>query len=163
MTNIAREMLFETSSQVLDATAFLSIGYKELINVFDEYERAKSIPEKQQMVEQISSTLMINMQIEEEIFHPAVKLVLKEKGVISAVIMNHSILKYLVSEIKSIDADSDIYDVKVRVLGEHVKQYFREKESRLFPKAHASGKIDLWALGAELASRKQILLEKSSV
>lgn len=160
MRNIAKEIVFETSSQVLDAIAILSAAHKELIHLFDEYERAQSITDKRKIVEKISTILIINMQIEEEIVHPAVKMVLKEKGVISAITMNHSILKYLVSEIKSIDADSDIYDVKVRVLGEHVRQYFKEKENRLFPKAHASRIVDLWALGTQLTSRKQELLDK---
>ena len=77
------------------------------------------------------------------------KIALKEKGVVSSATMNHAILKYLIIEIESIDADSDIYDIKIRVLGEHVKQHIKEKQSKLFPKAHASGKIDLWMLGAK--------------
>ena len=157
MTYIAREILFEASSKVLDATTFLSYGDQEVMNLFAKYERAHSIIEKQAVVENICRALMINMQIEEEIFHPMLRVILKEKGIVSAVTMNYARLKYLISEIENIDADSDIYDIKIRVLGEHVKEHVKEKQSKLFAKAHASGKIDLWRLGTQLALRKQEL------
>ncbi len=159
MTNSAREILFETSPQILDAIAFLSSGDQAVVNLFAKYERTQSIVEKQNVAEKICKTLMINMQIEEEIFHPAVKIALKEKGVVSAATMSHAVLKYLILEIESLDADSDIYDIKIRVLGEHVKQHVKEKQSKLFPKAHVSGKIDLWRLGAQVALRKEELLK----
>ncbi len=79
MTNIAREILFETSSQILEATEFLNISDQEIINLFAEYEQAQSTFEKQETVEVICKTLMINMQIEEEIFHSVLKTALKEK------------------------------------------------------------------------------------
>ena len=71
--------------------------------------------------------------------------------------MSHARLKYLIAEIEHIDADSEIYDVKIKVLGEHLKEYVKEKQTKLFPKANASGKIDLWRLGAQLALRKEEL------
>jgi hypothetical protein len=155
MTNVAREMLFDTS--MLDAITFLSSGDQEIVNLFAKYERVQSITEKQNIVGMICKTSMINMQIEEEIFHPVLKIALKEKGIVSAVTMTHARLKYLISEIEHIDADSEIYDIKIKVLGEHVKEYVKEKQTKLFPKANTSGKIDLWRLGAQLALRKEEL------
>ncbi len=73
--------------------------------------------------------------------------------------MNHTVLKYLISEIESIDVDSDIYDIKIRVLCENAKQHIKENQSKIFSKAKASGKIDLWRVGAQLALRKEELLE----
>lgn len=167
MTNSAREISLEAVSNDLEATNFLSSCDHEVVNLFARYERIRSIAEKQAVAEKICTTLMINMQIEEEIFHPMLKIALKEKGIVSAATMNYARLKYLISEIENIDTDSEIYDIKIRVLGEHVKQNVKEKQSKLFPKAHASGKIDLWRLGAQLALRKeelkQCLLVTSSI
>ncbi len=157
MTNVAREMLFEASLRMVDATTFLSAGDQEIVNLFAKCERVQSLTEKQQIVEMICTILTINMQIEEEIFHPVLKLALKEKGIVSAATMSHACLKYLISEIENIDADSEIYDIKIRVLGEHVKEYVKEKRTKLFSKANASGKIDVWRLGEQLAMRKEEL------
>jgi len=158
MTNIAREILFESSLQVLDATALLSASQKETIDLFGDYDRARSVTEKQNIADQICQTLSIDIQLEEEIFYPAVKNVLKEKGIISAAIMENSILKYLIAEIEELDADSTVFDIKVRVLGEHVRNQIIEKQTKLFPKANSQSKLDVWTLGAEMVSRKQEIL-----
>ena len=157
MTNIAREILFETSPQLLDAAAFLSSADQEVINLFSKYERAQSMVEKQKLVEKICKALTINMQIEEEILYPAIQVALKEKGMVSAAKMNRAILKYLISEIKSIDANSDTYDIKIKVLSEQAKHTVKERQGKLFPKVKATGKIDLWKLGTQLALRKEEL------
>ena len=156
MTHIEREILFETSSEVLDVITLLTSSHKELLTKFSDYEQASSVINKQHIVESISSQIIIGMQAEEEIFYPAAKRVLKEKGIVSALIMHHAVLKYLLDELKSISAASDIHDIKVRVLGENVKQYIKEKQTKLFPKVIASGKLDLWMLGTQfLAHRKK--------
>ena len=155
MTNIARQIQFETSSQVLDATTFLSASQQAILELFNQYDAADV--RKQIIATKICSALMINMQIEEEIFHPAVKRTVKENGCLSAIAMEHSILKYLITEIESLDEDSSVYDIKVNVLNEHVKDHFAAKQTKLFPKVNACKKLDVWILGAQLAARKEEL------
>lgn len=157
MTNIARETLFEAASRILDATAVLNAAYKEVTSLFNVYDLVHSVVDKEKIVEKICATLLVNMQIEEEIFYPAVKKALKEKAIYSAAIMNHTVLKYLISELKNLDADSSVYDIKVKVLRDHVKQDIWEKQSRIFPKINASGKLDLWDLGLQLVQRRESL------
>ena len=158
MNNIARAVPFETSFKILDVTEFLIDGYKALIDLFSNYERAPSIVEKQNVVAEISRILTSTLKIEAEFLYPAIKKILKEKGMISAAIMNHTILKYLLSEIEGIDADSDIYDVKIRVLGENVARHFKETQNRILSQITVCEKIDLWALGTQAVTRKQELL-----
>jgi hypothetical protein len=157
MTNIARENLFDLSLPIYKATDFLSLRYQEVTDLFGNYERATSMVEKQTVASKICTALIINAHIEEDVFYPEVKKLLKEKGLISAAIMEHSILKYLVAEIQNLDADSAIYDIKIKVLNEHVKYQIKEKQNKLFPKVNASGKVDLWRLGAQVAARKSFL------
>lgn len=159
MSNIVREVPFETSFKILDVTDFLVDGYKALIELFSDFESASSIIEKQKVVTEISRILTSAMKIEAEFLYPAIKKVLKEKGMVSAALMNHTTLKYLMSEIETIDADSDIYDIKIRVLGEHVSRHFKEAQSKILSKVTAYEKIDLWALGTQVESRKQGALE----
>ena len=53
----------------------------------------------------------------------------------------------------------DLYDAKIRVLGEMVKQHIKEEEEELFPELEPT-KIDLEAFGKELAERKQELMSE---
>jgi hypothetical protein len=54
------------------------------------------------------------------------------------------------------EVGEDLYDAKIRVLGEMVKQHIKEEEEELFPEL-GPAKIDLEALGKELAARKEEL------
>ncbi|MET0357551.1 MAG: hemerythrin domain-containing protein [Cellvibrio sp.] len=159
MTKIAREIQLETSSQVLDAITFLSGVQRDILDLFNHYAGSHAGPsaEKYAIAKNICNLLMANMQAEEEIFHPAVKRAVKESSGVSAAVMEHSILKYLIAEIASLDVDSSVYDIKVNVLGEQVKEHFAREQIKLFPKVLASKKLDLWVLGGQLAQRMQEL------
>jgi len=157
MTDMAREILFEAASQIEDAVSLLHSCYSEVTGLFNDYEAADSFVTRQTLAAQICTSLMISIQLEEDIFQPAAKRVLKEKGIISAVKMKQAILKYLVKEIEELDTDSAVYDIKIRVLHEHVKAHFQENERTLFPQAQkACGKFNLWGLGAQLVQRNQL-------
>lgn len=156
MTNIAREILFETSSEIVDAITFLRLAYDDLIDIFAEYQSTPAIFAKQGLAEKMSQTLIVTLQIEEEIFYPAIKTAFKESGLFSLVAMSHSLLRYLLAEIKELDADSIIYDIKVKVLGDHVQHYLKETQRKLV-KLNPSRKIDVWRLGGQLALRKEEL------
>lgn len=154
MTTIVRKLQTETSSRVLDAIHFISNSQRNILDLFNQYENSAS---KKAITRKICNALMVTMQIEEEIFYPDIRKVLKEKGGLSAAIMEHSILKYLIAEIESLDEDSSVYDIKVNVLGERVKELFMTKQTKLFPKIIALKNMDLWGIGSQLAWRKREL------
>jgi len=66
-------------------------------------------------------------------------------------------VKNLIAEIAAMEVGEELYDAKIRVLGEMVKQHTKEEEEELFPELQST-KIDLAALGKELAERKQELM-----
>lgn len=154
MTTIVRKMLAENSRHVPDAISFLGDCQREILDLFNEYGKFAT---KKVVTRKICNALMVNMQIEEEIFYPDIRKLLTENGSLSAAIMEHSILKYLIAEIESLDEDSSVYDIKINVLGERVKELFMAKQTKLFPKLIALKKLDLWSIGSQLAWRKQEL------
>lgn len=157
MTNIAREFHVDKSIPVIDALDFLTLRNQELVDLFDQYSGARSLIEKQSLGQQITKAITINLHLEDDIFYQEVKKTLMEKGWLSAITMEHSIIKYLLSEIEGLDIDSAVYDIKIKVLGEHIKHLVKEKHGKLFPKIKSSTKIDRWRLGAQLAARQSFL------
>jgi hemerythrin superfamily protein len=71
--------------------------------------------------------------------------------------VEHASVKDLVSQIESGDPADDLFDAKVKVLGEYVTHHVKEEEGELFPKLEKTD-LDLDVLGTELAERKQELM-----
>jgi len=73
--------------------------------------------------------------------------------------VEHATVKNLIREIEAMEVGDELYDAKIRVLGEMVKHHIKEEEEELFPELELA-KIDLKAVGKELAERKEELMSE---
>lgn len=160
-TEMHQSTILKTSPKPQDATALLRADHRLVSELFAEYEKTRLPSKKKQLVERICTELTVHAQIEEEIFYPAVKMVLKDKELIPEAIVEHATLKMLIAQVegKEPDGDSEMFDAKIKVLSEYVKHHVKEEQNEIFPKAKAS-KLDMMALGAQLAERKAKLLSQ---
>ena len=101
----------------------------------------------------------IHAQIEEEIFYPQAREATKDNDLIDEAVVEHATVKNLIAEIESMEVGEDLYDAKIRVLGEMVKQHIKEEEDELFAEVE-SAKMDIQAVGEKLARRKDELLSE---
>ena len=62
-----------------DAIVLLKADHEAVSQMFDDYEKARSVAKKKALVAEICTALSVHAQIEEEIFYPAVKAALKDK------------------------------------------------------------------------------------
>ena len=91
-----------------------------------------------------------------EIFYPAVKQALKDKELVPEATVEHATLKELISQVEGVPPDGEMFNAKIKVLSEYVKHHVKEEEDEIFPKAKAT-KLDMAALGSQMAGRKQEL------
>ena len=103
--------------------------------------------------------MKVHAQIEEEIFYPQAREATKDNDLIDEAVVEHATVKSLIADIESMEVGEDLYDAKIRVLGEMVKQHIKEEEEELFPELEPA-KIDLEAFGKELAKRKEELMSE---
>lgn len=152
-------MLSKTKPEVSpkEATALLRADHKLVSDLFAEYEKARAPAKKMELVTKICSELTVHAQVEEEIFYPAVKAALKDKELVPEATVEHATLKNLIAQIEGVQPDGEMFDAKVKVLSEYVKHHVKEEHTEMFPKAKAS-KLDMFALGAQLALRKSELM-----
>jgi hemerythrin superfamily protein len=139
------------------ATAMLRADHKRVSALFEEYQKARAATKKKDLVAQICSELTIQAQLEEEIFYPAVKQALKDHGLVPEATVEHATLKDLIAQVKDVEPDGDMFDAKIKVLSEYVKHHVKEEQNEMFPKAEAT-KLDMMALGARMAARKDELM-----
>jgi hemerythrin-like domain-containing protein len=145
-----------------DAIALLTADHREVSEMFKQFEelgdRAKA--SKQKLVEKICTSLIAHTQIEEEIFYPAIreqKQIKDADDMVDEALVEHQAAKDLIRQLQEANPDDDLYDAKVKVLGEEIEHHVKEEEEEMFKEARKSG-LDLKALGQEMAQRKQEIL-----
>ena len=141
-----------------EATAMLRADHKLVSELFAEFESARSSKRKQHLAMEICKELTVHAQIEEEIFYPAVKEALKDKELVPEAAVEHATLKNLIAEIEEMDVDTEMWEARVKVLGEYVKHHVKEEQNEMFPKVKSSD-LDLTELGAMMMQRKQELMK----
>ena len=62
----------------------------------------------------------------------------------------------LISQLEGGSPEEELFDAKVKVLGEYVKHHVKEEQNEIFPKVKKT-KLDTRQLGEELMRRKQEL------
>jgi len=149
-----------------DATALLTRDHDEVKKLFRDYEKLADkeadAGERQSLAEQICTMLTAHTTIEEEIFYPAAREADVESDLLDEAEVEHASAKDLIAQIESMSADDELYDAKVKVLGEYVEHHVQEEEGELFPQCREA-EMDLAALGEELAARKSELMAETPV
>jgi hemerythrin superfamily protein len=142
-----------------DAIALLSADHREVTAMFEQYkglgERARA--SKKKLADQICNALTVHATIEEEIFYPALRAASKEAAdLLDEALVEHAGAKDLIAQLQEMDPEDDLYDAKVKVLGEQIDHHVEEEEGEMFPKAKKAS-LDLAALGDEMAMRRDEL------
>ncbi|HEX2539899.1 MAG TPA: hemerythrin domain-containing protein [Caldimonas sp.] len=146
-----------------DALALLKADHKEVNELFKQYEKMADAEaeaeERQTLAEQICDMLTVHATIEEEIFYPAARESEVESDLLDEAEVEHASAKDLIAQIKGMSPEDELYDAKVKVLGEYVNHHVQEEEGEMFQKCRKA-KMDLATLGTELEARKSELMEE---
>jgi hemerythrin superfamily protein len=138
------------------ATTLLRADHKHVDALFKQFDKADA-GAKAQIVAEICTQLSAHAEVEEELFYPAVKAALEDHEMIPEAVVEHQTLKDLIAQVKGVEPDGEMYDAKVKVLGEYVKHHVKEEHAEMFPKAENSD-VDMFELGERIRTRKEELL-----
>ena len=147
-----------------DACDLLDADHRAVKRMFKDYEeltgsRARNTAQKKMdLARQICHELTIHAKIEEEIFYPALRQVLKDTDMLAEAEVEHQSAKDLIAQIESMGETDEMFDAKVKVLGEYIDHHVKEERNEMFPKARAARKLDLVALRDQLMARKEELM-----
>lgn len=161
-TATTRQSGSSATTRARDATALLRADHKHVSELFSEYEKARSPARKKELVAQICTELSVHAQVEEELFYPSVKGVLKDHELVPEATVEHASIKDLIAQIEGVEPDGEMFDAKVTVLSEYVKHHVKEEQNELFPRIKDT-KLDLLELGVKIAARKAELLGEKPV
>ena len=143
------------------ATAMLRADHKRVSALFEDFEKARSAKKKKALVAKICTELTVHTQLEDEIFYPAFKKALKDHELVPEAHVEHTAVKDLIAQVEGVEPNGEMYDARVKVMGEFVKHHVKEEETQMFPKAKKS-QMDLVKLGRKMHERKQELMAEQA-
>ncbi|WP_374586428.1 hemerythrin domain-containing protein [Pseudoduganella sp.] len=139
-----------------DAIALLKQDHANVKAMFKEYEELgeRAFASKKKLADKICLELTKHATAEEEIFYPALRADSREaEDLVDEATVEHSTAKDLIAQISEMDPHDDLFDAKVKVLGEYIEHHVKEEEGEMFPKARQSG-LDLQGMAREIEARK---------
>ena len=144
-----------------DALALLADDHREVKALFQKYEKLAAdkgqASDRQALAETICDMLIVHAAVEEEIFYPAARRATEDDELIDEAEVEHAGAKDLIAQIKDMSPENDLYDAKVKDLGEQIDHHVKEEERELFPEAKKSA-MNLVELGARMLARKNQLM-----
>lgn len=147
----------------VDAVQLLKDDHREVKRMFKDYDRlvqGEADPAaKQALAEKICMSLKAHTAIEEEIFYPAVREALEDDDMMDEAEVEHDSAKELIVQIEGMSPQEDLYDAKVKVLGEYIDHHVQEEESEMFPRVREAD-LDLQSMGDQMESRKDQLMRE---
>ena len=140
------------------AVKLLKQDHRQVEHWFDEYEQLNNDREKLSLFGQIALALKVHTRIEEEIFYPESRGEV-EDDLLDEAWVEHDSAKKMIAEIEAMKPGDEMYDAKVKVLGEYIKHHVREEEQPggIFAQAKR-GDENLEEMGKRLEARKQELM-----
>lgn len=146
--------------QPMNAIDLLTQDHRTVDALFEEFESASGTSRKVTIANTICDELTVHATIEEEIFYPAALGALKkdDADLIWEATVEHGTLEGLIAVIRNHDGSDDAFEAHVTVLKEYVQHHVKEEENEMFPKVRAT-RLDLDALGMQLAERKEALMQ----
>lgn len=139
-----------------DALAILKQDHERVQAMFEQYEALgeRAHAGKRKLANEICRELSLHAELEEALFYPALRGAGKDyHEMVDEALVEHAAAKDLIGQIEGMDVRGELFDAKVKVLGEQVAHHVEEEEGELFPKARQA-KLDLMEIGRQLARRK---------
>lgn len=138
------------------AVKLLRQDHRALLDRAEQFDEAGQ-ETKHAIAEQLCRLLTVHMQIEEELLYPAAHETFGSDSLrVSVAQVEHALMKELVSQIEDMDEVDELFEAKIQVLAQLMREHIEEEERAIFPKLERTS-LDLDALGEQLAMRKQEL------
>jgi hemerythrin superfamily protein len=145
------------SGRALDALKMLRADHDRVLEMFERYEGLRSSRQKEKLAREICDELTVHTTLEEELFYPAVREAIKDDDLMDEANVEHQAAKELISQIEAGSPDEEMYDAKVKVLGEYIKHHIKEEQNEMFSKVRKTD-LDLVAMGERMKARKEELV-----
>ena len=137
-----------------DACTLLDEDHNEVIRMFEQYKAAHDARRQQLLAAQIAQSLVVHMQIEEEIFYPAFQRATGDQELLKDANKEHAEAREMLAQI-----ENDRQNAKLMLdLEDAILHHVNDEREKMFPKARKTQGLDLMQLADQLEARKAELM-----
>ncbi|SDY25772.1 Hemerythrin HHE cation binding domain-containing protein [Modestobacter sp. DSM 44400] len=119
-----------------------------------EQSRSEHAAERSELLDRLLSVLDVHVQIENDLFYPAIRDVSPLYAIAHA---EHRQIDDQLAVVFRTDPTSEDFHTEVKMLAATVEHHASEEEQEMFPQAKALGETELETLGQAMRQRQQHL------
>lgn len=147
-------------TSALDAVDLLKADHRKVKRLFDQLDtitkQGASDAEKGALVAEIRGELSVHESVENEVFFPAVREILRKKDVLQEATEDQEEAGDAIQALGDLKPGDAGYDRKLSELASKIAGHAAEEERDVFPQVENSN-IDTEALGEKMSARKEEL------
>jgi hemerythrin superfamily protein len=141
-----------------DVFEMLKTDHRRVQDLFTRFEDADKRT-RSSIADEALTALEVHAALEEELVYPALAEVIDEEETINEAKEEHHVAKFLIKELRKMDAEDEGFSTKFKVLGELVGHHIEEEEGEIFPQAQEGG-FEPESIAEEVSKRKAKLMHK---
>jgi hemerythrin superfamily protein len=161
----ANQSSASSKTSAVDAIDLLKADHQKVKKLFDQLDsltkHGASDDEQGALVAKIRAELSVHESVENEVFFPAVRELLRKKEVLQEATQDQEEAGDAIQELGDLKPGESGYDKKVSELGRKIAAHAAEEERDVFPQVKNSN-IDTKALGEKMTARKEDLKQEKS-
>ena len=122
----------------MDLFELIKAAHRKVETIFSEMENTHGSKKLDQYFNQLYKELNVHAQTEELTLYPAMRDHDDIKELVNEAEEEHTEVKVLLEQMKSLDATSSEFKEKISILKEAVQHHVQEEENEVFPKVRKS-------------------------
>lgn len=134
-------------------TNMIRLDHTHVLSAFHQYDVGASDRLKKGLADNVCLAIEIHAQLEEEIFYPALRVVLDNEMVRKSA-PEHDEMRGLISRLRNMPVGDPAYDNTFYDLVRHVMHHVADEETQLLPAAERLIPEQLQELGARMTRRR---------
>jgi hemerythrin superfamily protein len=154
-----------SKSAAFDAVDLLKADHQKVNRLFEQLDtitgQGASDAEKSALVAKIRDELSVHESVENEVFFPAVREILRKRDVLQEATEDQEEAGDAIQALAELRPSDAGYDKKLSELGDKISAHAAEEERDVFPQVENSN-IDTEALGEKMSARKEELKQAQS-
>lgn len=136
----------------MDPTKLLEADHRQVEELLDQIEEAEG-PERQPLLDQLTSALKAHMTLEEEILYPGMEPVTGEETVTEGV-NEHNLVRGALDDLLALAPDEPGFAAALEVVKTGIEHHVEDEEGEVFPQLRDDGREVLAAMEDRFLARR---------